>query len=257
MQCRLCNNASKLVKAHIIPESFFRVLRIDDKAPLIISDVADHFPARSPIGVYDEEILCETCEPKFDRFDDYGTEVLLKRKEQLFQPVPSGDKTIAFQADGIDQKLLLQFLVAVLWRASVSTQPFYKRVNLGAFEDVARSMILNPDQPVPTAFGAVLSSWIVTEKQQTIANGIMDPFAERWGDGINAYRVYFGQMVAYIKVDRRPFPAPLSKFALLVQNQVALIARDFGKSKDFAVMSRTAICSHENAQRRSSKRRVD
>lgn len=253
MRCRLCNSVGKLVKAHIIPEAFFRVMRTGDEAPLIVTDVSNSFPKRSPIGVYDENILCKTCEPKFDRLDSYGTDVLLNQKVQLFRPIQNGEQTIAFQADGVDQMRLLQFFVATLWRASVSTHAFYNRVRLGPFEDIAKNTILNQSQLIPADFGAVLSCWNITEDQQAIANGIMDPFAERW-KGVNSYRVYFGQVVAYIKVDRRPFPAPLNKFSLLGQRHVTLVNRDLSGSNDFNVMIKTVERSHENVQKMRVRR---
>lgn len=253
MYCRLCGKAEKFVKAHIIPEAFFRVLRNDEKPPLIVTDIENCAPRkRSPIGVYDENILCEACEKNFDKFDAYGIDVLLSRKKQLFRPVSSGMREVALQADGIDRKLLLQFLVATLWRASVSTHEFYRRVNLGPFEEIAREVILNPAHAVPSEFEAVLSDWDVAEDQKTIADGIMDPFAEKL-EGVNSYRVYFGQVIAYVKVDRRPFPAPFSKLSLLAQSQVTLVRRNFKLSKDFDVMKKTVMRAHEN-QSKLSKR---
>lgn len=245
MVCRLCLDAAKLVKAHVIPEAFFRLLRIDDEVPLIVTDKEKNFPKKSPIGVYDKDILCNKCESKFDQVDHYGTEVFINQREKLFKAVSDGNKIEAFRADGIDQKRLLQFLVATLWRASVSTQPFYERVRLGSYEEIARQVILNPDASIPASFAAVLSCWNVDEEHQTMANGLMDPFREK-SMGVNSYRVYFGQIVAYIKVDRRPLPAPFDRVALLVQDQVTFVARDFVKSKDFAAMRQTAISSHKN-----------
>ena len=55
--CRLCGNTGKFVKAHIIPEAFFRILRKDGSTPLLVTGTPNQFPKRSPIGVYDEGIL--------------------------------------------------------------------------------------------------------------------------------------------------------------------------------------------------------
>ena len=90
MLCRLCFSAKKLVKAHVIPEAFFRVLRNGSESPLIVSGSAKFYPKRSPIGVYDQYILCEECEKKFGVVDDYGIKVFLAQREQLFQPVLGG-----------------------------------------------------------------------------------------------------------------------------------------------------------------------
>lgn len=246
--CRLCGNAGKFVKAHIIPEAFFRVLREDGSTPLLVTGTRNQLPKRSPIGVYDKSILCTECEPKFDRFDNYGVDTLLVRLDEIFQPISHQGDIIAYQAEGIDQKLLLQFLLATMWRASVSTHSFYRRVNLGPFEALARRAILAPDGPVPEAFNVVLSRWVIEEQHRQSADGLMDPFRERW-DGVNAYRFYFGHVVAYIKADRQNFTDPLRSLALQTSPKVVMVARSFDTSSDFAAMVHTAKLSHKNLMR--------
>jgi hypothetical protein len=67
----------------------------------------------------------------------------------------------------------------------------------------------------------------------------MSPILEKW-DGINAVRLYFGKVVAYIKVDRRPFPEHLRKAVLGKQPFAVQIARELEKSKDLAAMKKIA-----------------
>ncbi len=80
-----------------------------------------------------------------------------------------------------------------------------------------------------------------------MAHGLMDPFPEKW-DGINAYRLYLGQIVAYIKVDRRPFEYPLRDLTLGRYDLLSIVQRDFATSKDFAVMVKTAQESHRRVE---------
>lgn len=253
MVCRLCSCDKKLVKAHIIPEAFFRVLRNGNEPPLIVSGSEKSYTKRSPIGVYDQYILCDDCESKFGIIDDYGIKVFLTQREQLFQPVFDGDKIVAYQSENINQKLLFQFLIATLWRASVSKHDFYKRVNLGPYEEAARKVILDSNQSIPDVFAAVLSCWNVSEEHKSMTSGLVDPFASRWDNGVIVYRVYFGQVVANIKVDGRPTPRLFNQCALLAQDTVTLIARNFDTSKDFAAMKHTAFLSHKNSLKRFKK----
>lgn len=244
-QCRLCLNTGKLVKAHVIPEAFFREIRVGDEIPHLISDTPNNFPKRSPIGIYDKEILCSQCEPKFAQVDNYGVQVLLKRLHELFLPITQANRIAAFEAKNINQDLLLRFLVATLWRASVSTQGFYRRIDLGTLEQLARQTILNANSPVPKQFSAVLSRWTTDENNSFATKGIMDPFPEKI-DGVNSYRFYFGEVVAHIKADTHPFPNSLRKLALLEQPTVMLVARELSKSKDFSAMIHTVKQSHQN-----------
>lgn len=247
-QCRLCDKEGKLVKAHVIPEAFFRVLRDGEDAPQLLTSTPDHLPKRSPIGVYDEGILCEACEPKFDRFDDYGNQILLARFGELFKPVTQHGQVAAYEAENVDQSLLLRFLVATLWRASVSTHPFYGRVQLGSFESIARQTILEPEAPVPTIFAACLSRWRFEEENEQVARSLLGPFRERLS-GINAYRLYLGETIAYIKVDSQPLPTPFRNYALLARPHLTAIARSLEESKDYASMVHTVKQSDLSVQR--------
>lgn len=253
MPCQLCGNPGPFVKSHIIPEAFFRVLRQGTDSPLIVSDSPAARPKRSPIGVYDNGILCSACESKFATVDDYGVQVFLKQLDQLFQPIMTPAGSVAYQTTDVDQELLLRFLIATLWRASVSTHSFYRRVQLGPYENIARQVILAPLDPVPSVFGAVLSRWAAEEQSRLTTRGIMDPVREKW-DGVNAYRIYFGEIVAYIKVATQPFPKEIRPAALLTNETTTLVARSFNNSKDFASMVHTAKESHRHQIRRSRKR---
>lgn len=245
-QCRLCNQDRKLVKAHAIPESFFRVMRSGGGTSLLVSNPENSFPERAPIGVYDKSILCEECEKTFGEVDSYAAQVLLTRFHELFKPAVHLGSAVALQSQEINQELLLRFFVAMLWRASVSTHPFYKHVQLGSYEAKAKDAT-DLSYPIPETFAVVLSSWPVIESDGVLTHGALDPFPERWS-GINAYRVYFGQVVAYIKVDNRPFPSPLNELALCRQDGLSIVVRDFTESKDFAAMKKTAEQSRQRVQ---------
>lgn len=62
MNCKLCNQNKKLVKAHIIPERFFKSIKISEKPLQIYAAKAGTYPKRSHIGLYDPHILCYECE---------------------------------------------------------------------------------------------------------------------------------------------------------------------------------------------------
>jgi hypothetical protein len=177
--------------------------------------------------------------------DDYGINIFLKRREELFKPVPREGEPVAWQSELIDQHRLLVFLVGTLWRASVSTHSFYQRVDLGPLELLARKVVMDQEAAVPVEFGAVLSQWCAVDEHRNLSMGLMDPFKEKWGEA-TAYRFYFGEVIAYIKADKRPFPSMLKQQSLGAHESLTMIARDFAKSKDFGALRHTAIQSHLN-----------
>lgn len=254
LQCRCCGVVEKLIKAHVIPEAFFREHRDGDEAPLIISGAKDAIPKKSPIGVYDMEILCRACEAKLSATDSYGIDVLLKKFNQLFLPAVESGRTVGYESTGADRKRLLHFLVAVLWRASVSNQNFYKRVRLGPHETSAKQITFDLGASSFGVFDAVLSKWREGESIGLITPPLLDPRRERWF-GVNAYRFYFGQIVAYIKVDAQPFPQPLRRNSLLNAPAALVVSRNIATSKDFGAMLSTVQNSYNAEEARGAKRR--
>ena len=183
--CKSCGNKRKLIKAHAIPEAFFREINDDGVAPLLISGRLGVFPKRSPIGIYDKTILCSECEGLFDAIDSYAIDVLLRRFNTLFNPYPAVGKPVAFLSEDTNSSRILQFLVAVLWRASVSSHDFYSKVDLGAHLPEAHAAIRAVPEKVSTIFDAVLSKW-KEGSDATPTTAMLDPAPERW-NGVNAY----------------------------------------------------------------------
>jgi hypothetical protein len=234
--CRLCLTEQNLIRAHVIPAAFFCVQRVNGEAPpMLLTNTRGAYTKKAPIGVYDEGILCSACENKFQKLDDYGIKVLLKRFDDFFHPIQQGGQIVEYESSGIDQLLLLRFFVSVLWRASVSTQSFYKRVALGPYDADAAIAVNSPHLPVPAAFAAVLSRWRTTDENDGAADGMLDPIREKLV-GVNTYRFYFGRIVARLKASNQPFPAQLSCVELGSDPMLRIVTRDFGESKDLATM---------------------
>lgn len=240
--CKLCCAEKPTVKSHIIPEAFFREMRKGDTL-LLVSGTAGEFPKRAPIGVYDERMLCGDCEKRFGDIDSFGAETLLSGFNKLFSPLYEMRGLAAYQSSSIDGTRLLRFLLSVLWRASASTQPFFRRVQLGPFEEKAIAAALDESAPIPVDFDAVLARW--TDSATVVGPWIMDPFPERY-DGIRVYRFYFGELIAYIKVDQHPFRGAFSRCSLRTSLPVIAIGRRMNRAKDFLALQETSRLSESN-----------
>ncbi|WP_133249005.1 hypothetical protein [Pseudomonas sp. B1(2018)] len=240
----LCLQQHKLVKAHAIPEAFFRELRVDGEKPLLVSSEPGFFPKHAPIGVYDDTILCNVCEKNFDGIDNYGIDALLSKFHKYFQPLERNGETLGFESSQVDKNRLLQFLVAVLWRASVSSHPFYSKVNLGPHESLARAALNTNTTALSPVFDAVLSRWR-DEGEHIPTTAMLDPRREKWF-GVNAYRLYFGETVAYIKVDKQPFTPQLKAISLRTAPPIFVVNRVLSESKDFHMIKRTVQRSQAN-----------
>jgi hypothetical protein len=177
--------------------------------------------------------------------DSYGTDVILSKFQKLFSPIHIDGKIVALRSDTLDTNMMLRFLLSVLWRASVSRQPFYERVMLGPYEDAILRLLKQPSSSISSAFDAVLSRWDEVDNNHLPSRGILNPYRERW-DGVNAYRLYLGEVVAYVKVDKRPFRNPFSLLSLQHGVPFHVISRSLATSNDLLAMRRTVQISAGN-----------
>lgn len=115
MNCRYCGEDRKLIKAHAVPEAFFRVLRDGGETPIIVTNTLGKYTNRSPIGVYVAEILCESCEKGFGSVDDYGARILIQNSHKDFMRKMHEREIIAFESDDIDQQKIRIFTLSILW----------------------------------------------------------------------------------------------------------------------------------------------
>ena len=146
------------MKAHIIPKSVYKPYG-DQKAPPLLLKEKD-FPKRSRTGVYDEKIVCQDCEQLFLRWDDYGCKFLQAPPSAHRIEHDSGGRDIAYVVDPVNYDYLRLFVLSVLWRASVSTQEFFHKVNLGPLEDRLRTMILSADPGGLDDFGMIFLRYV-------------------------------------------------------------------------------------------------
>ena len=241
--CRLCLQDKKLIKAHIIPEGFFRLLRDGNIAPEMHSNTPGSIPKRMQVGTYDSTILCSECDQKLAPWDDHGQQVLIHRFSEAVKISLQG-KTVAWKLEEFDYRRLKLFFMSVLWRASVSKQTFYKRISLGPIEDRLRTMILNEDPGDSQDFAVVLARF---EEVQITA--MLDPHPAKY-DGISFCRFYLSGFVAYIKVDKRPPPSFLEEFHLQEDRPLIVLVRSLRNTPDGRIMGKLAESALAHKTRR-------
>jgi hypothetical protein len=141
MKCKLTGIDGRPVKAHIIPKSFYVKDPGERKPNKIITNTKGVYPKKSPIGIYDETIVTEEGERIFTSWDDYAAELLLAKKSDFKKRFNKGE-CIAFEIENYDYEKLKLFFLSVLWRASVSSHEFFKKVKLGGHENIIRDALL-------------------------------------------------------------------------------------------------------------------
>lgn len=229
MICKGCNQDRKLRESHVIPKSFFIGHRVENKSPLLMSDSINSYPKRSLIGVYDKGILCKECEDKFQEVDNYSYTLFLKNESSHIELKKSGS-VFGYQVNDVNYRLLKLFFISVLWRASISTQGFYSKVQLGRYEEIAKNIIWSG-----CLDGTSVFNFIVTKLNTEIGRVMLSPDRERFF-GVNYYRFYMYGYVVYIKVDKLPTPEKFRLFELNSDGTLYICHRDISKSTELEIM---------------------
>ena len=229
MICQLCGGDKKLIKAHIIPEGFFRPLRSERRGPEIHTNTPGEYAKRAPVGIYDTGILCAECDNRLAPWDNHVQQVLLQGfSEEL--AVYENRQKVAYNIVNFDYKLLKLFFISLLWRASISTHKFYQHIAVGPFEPKLKKMILSEEPGLPLMFAVTLAKFSNPE-----VTGILDPHRDKF-EGVNYCRFYLTGFVAYIKVDSRSVPDFMKSLYLHPDAPMTVILRDIHQSKDGAVL---------------------
>ena len=226
MYCKGCGENKKIIRAHIIPEAFFVGLKSDGKSPLMVADELN-YPKRAPIGVYDRNILCHDCEQKFQDLDNYGQQILLKT--ELQSSAVKG--TVYYKVPNVNYELFKLFFISVLWRASISSQPYYSKVNLGKFEEIAKNNVWNRVVENSEEFSFALAKFTDDE----FGTAMLNPRRLRFS-GVNYYIFYLFGFMLYIKVDQRQTPSIFKPLMMKENQDLLVVGKDIFNSKEFKSM---------------------
>lgn len=162
MKCKLCLKEEKLIKrSHIIPDFMYQDI-FDEKHRMVRFDPKVLSTKTSvPNSEYEGFILCKRCDNEIiGKLEDYASKVLFGGKinvslENFIKP----DGLEFTQIKGLDYTKFKLFLLSLLWRASISSRPFFKQVDLGVYEEVIRVMLLTSNPGIPEAFPCILTSY--------------------------------------------------------------------------------------------------
>lgn len=146
MQCKLCLQDKKLIKkSHIIPNFLYREL-FDESKRLVSGHILTGESKTKQSGEWESNILCENCDKTIlGTNETYAAKVIFgdrgfKIKAKRFQ---KDDGLVFDHITGVDYVKFKLFLLSILWRASISSLPMFRQVNLGEkYGERIREMLL-------------------------------------------------------------------------------------------------------------------
>jgi hypothetical protein len=209
--CKFCKRAGvRFVNAHIIPRSFFTLIR--GAGNYSVEMRAGRGSFETPFhqaGVADREILCDECEPKFGAWDTYGFEVFSIPRGEAEAIRGSDGTLLAIPLKDLNYESLVLFFLSVLWRASVTKVNFFSAIALGPYEEEIREMLWKRKAPPAGQFCVILG----TSLNQRYPNVILGPAPCRL-EGLFFNRLFFPNVFVNLKTDRREAPDLMQQGAL-------------------------------------------
>jgi hypothetical protein len=200
---------TNLVEAHIVPKGFSRFMRGNAHNMRISLNSAAK--ARQQLGAYDAGILCGSCDNLLGSFDNYAL--------QICKAFKSGHKVISgdvFELANVDGDKFAKFVLAVLWRGSISSLPDYADVSLGQYEKMARDVLFGV-QPLSCfkEFEVLMQRY--TSKHFDTERFYSTPVRAPFGD-LDAYGFSLAGFRVTAKLDPRPLPAAWGSFTINSNN---------------------------------------
>ena len=136
----------------------------------------------------------------------------------------------------IDFEKLNKFILAVLYRASLSKMLFFEHITLGPYQDKLREIIedkIEIDESI-----AVILKKFNTSINNKVAESFLDPRSIRI-DNIKFYQIYLGSgYVIYVKVDKMKLPKSLEKISVGKLSKLHIMAGDFNESEELDIMKK-------------------
>lgn len=231
MLCLMCKSEhKKLVKAHIIPESLYAPILKDGITPLLHSNIEGHHNKRIRKGVYDKNILCDSCEKLFSPYDTYAKEFFLGNR-QSWKTVTNYAQTIGHVTTAFNYTKLKLFFISLIYRASLSSHNFFKRIDLGELQDHAKEMIVSGNPGTPDEFSIIISEF----DHKHLSTAMLDPHRVSI-QGVDFFIFYFSGFCPIIKVDASQTPIELAPLQLGQEAELTIPTREFLSSKELPII---------------------
>jgi hypothetical protein len=222
-----------LIKAHVIPEAFLALPSAEDGPAKIISTTPGFFPKRTLSGIYDDKILCQSCDGELGKLDQHAVEKVLRGQNVV--EIGTDNQRYARQYGDADAELVNKFIISVLWRASISSHYFFARVKLGPYEGIIRDMLLDRAQDE----GRVQTVLAEFDKED---RSILNPHQTRT-DHVRYWVIYANRFVLYTKTDKLRTPNGLANLVLKKGSVVTSVVRPWEGSKEYPLLARLAAAN--------------
>ncbi len=173
------------MQSHIIPEFLVKPC-YDDKHRARVRALPDFRKHMIQKG-YRERLLCQDCELRFSRYEQYFSRVWYGREALR----PTSAPAFGFVLEGIDYSRFKLFHLSLLWRAGVSTREEYDSVRLGPHAQRLAKLLLT-DDPGPRNRYPLGAVGLVHRPSNKFLEGFVVSLGSRRVEGHTVYLFVFG-----------------------------------------------------------------
>jgi len=184
--------------------------------------------AKPQLGQYDNQILCASCDNKLGVFDNYALQVCARFKGE--HKILTSDR---FELKDVDGDKFAKFVLAILWRGSISARPDYSNISLGPYEDIARDVLFGAKPLSSFAEFQVIVQRYTSNHFDT--EGFYSlPVRGRMPElKLNSYSLSLAGFRVTAKLDAKPFPSQLKSFIINGQNLLRGFVLEIEQTPEF------------------------
>ncbi len=150
--CALCLQDRALLNSHIWSEFLYSEI-YDEKHRAKMIDLSQMEPPKTIQKGIREPLLCDECETQLSGYESYSARVL--------RSIPNVDHSQAgttLEVPDVDYHRFKLFQMSLLWRASVTTESMFSRVDLGPYEEELRQLLTAGDPGSKDDFGCLMGT---------------------------------------------------------------------------------------------------
>lgn len=144
MVCKLCGQNNDLRESHIIPEAFYK--GIYDKKHRALPISMENPELKVIQKGMREKLLCGYCEQKLSKWETVLKIHLVdigNKQSRLLNINELNEELL--KVEGIRYKEFKLAILSILWRMSVTSDPFFKSYKLGVYEEKLRQRLFEED----------------------------------------------------------------------------------------------------------------
>jgi hypothetical protein len=219
-------DSTDLIIAHIIPQAFARDIEAPDGANVTLT--LNRNTQTNPRGVWDDKILCKSCDGKIGtRYDNHAIEFFRRFQLMRHNIIQEGTE---FSKPQVDCDMLCGFALSVLWRASISTRPECT-LTLGPYEDEVREVLFGVK---PLSSLSECEIMVQRYRSATTDASKINIYPELAPfDALNAYGFSVGGLRFCVKIDPTPLPVFCKNYIINGKNTLRGLFVDFENTLEF------------------------